>query len=106
MSDGKLLHQAFRDTFRGGGWADPLEWHDFDKAGQARYADAEQRYLQLQNERGDPDSIRLVLDSLIFALETTDVCLQSWNGGRGGPADVEGILERARKLQAKLTGDA
>jgi hypothetical protein len=36
--------------------------------------------------------------NLKFALEVTDACLRTWNEGRGGPADVEGVLSRASAL--------
>lgn len=44
------------------------------------------------------EGLREGVRDLIFALETTDTCLRSWNGNRGGPANVEGILEHGRAL--------
>lgn len=36
------------------------------------------------------------LEEMIFALEATEACLRTWNGGRGSPVNVEDILSRAR----------
>jgi hypothetical protein len=35
-----------------------------------------------------------------FAIEATDACLRTWNGGLGGPANIPGILA---KIDAALS---
>jgi hypothetical protein len=44
---GKLLCQAFSDTFNGGGWAEPPEWGDFDEDQQHRWQLAAQRFAEI-----------------------------------------------------------
>lgn len=46
-----------------------------------------------------------VISDLIFAAETTLACLNSWNGGRGCVADVEGIVLRARTILKETPHD-
>lgn len=45
--------------------------------------------------------LRDALEAARFAIETTVACLNTWNGGRGGPADTDGILAR---IDAALAG--
>ena len=40
-----------------------------------------------------------------FAIETTVACLNTWNGGRGGPADTDGILARIDALLSAKGGE-
>jgi hypothetical protein len=54
-------------------------------------AEARARALQSKVEVAEG-----ALREAVFGLEVTDACLRTWNDNRGGPADVEGILSRAR----------
>ena len=47
------------------------------------------------------DTLVKAFEDVLFALEATEACLRTWNGGRGSPVNFEGMLERAR---AALTG--
>lgn len=50
----------------------------------------------IPSEPLDVERLREAVEALIFGLETTDACLRTWNGGKGGPADVEAILALGR----------
>ena len=52
---GKLLAQAFADTFNGGGWADPPVWDDYDDEQKARWQGAAEQMAQAlrQGSAGD-----------------------------------------------------
>jgi len=49
--------------------------------------------------------LREALERMIFALETTNVCLMSWNGGRGSPAPVDDVLAAARAALTRPMGE-
>lgn len=50
----------------------------------------------LTSARDEIARLREAVEALLFAAETTDACLRTWNDNMGGPADVEGICTRAR----------
>ena len=61
------------------------------------YAERENEALMRAEtaEAGLARAVELIAD-LIFAAETSETCLKSWNDGQGGPANVEGIVSSAR----------
>ncbi len=69
----------------------------------ARAESAEARALRAEAQVAEA---KVALEGTIFGLETTEACLRTWNDGRGGAADVDGILERARSTLASLDKDA
>ena len=60
LRDGRLLQQAFAETYSGGGWSDPPAWGDHDDVGKQRWADAENRYRTLfaTPQQESPDAQR------------------------------------------------
>lgn len=40
-----------------------------------------------------------------FAIEATEVCLNSWNGGRGSPANTELARKRISSLLKRLDAE-
>jgi hypothetical protein len=50
-------------------------------------------------------ALEKALEDARFAIETTVACLNTWNGGRGGPADTDGILARIDALLSAKGGE-